>query len=339
MNKNKRLFSKRELKLIYKLHSYVGVPKLCRLFKVSGCTMHGQLKSMRLKFFKRPNDWALKKNAKMENILKIKDPHIAYSLGFLWGDGHLFKSRKRYSGARLAIVKKDFEDIEKSLAKMGKGNVYISKIGHWKEQATWILSDVRLADFLFENHYHIKSFNCPIKILSFVPKKMHGYWWRGFFDADGHLVVKDGIPKQLFFGGQFDYGWEYPLSFMSKKNIIFHATQKKSKTGNCSLFSCYRQYDMMKFLKYIYHGVEKDKIGLKRKAIKFIRLKNFIPHVKTSSHKNIMFGKIGKQPKKKWIFRVRKNGKALIFKHFDTEVEAVRCKSNYFTSLSRVSNV
>lgn len=301
--------------------------------------MHRQLKLMGLKFFLRKNTWSIKNNACMEDILSMNDPHIIYALGFLWGDGHLFQKKGKYYGIRMGIVRKDFEDIEKSFLQLGMARVYYPRrIKNWKKQTHWILSDIRLANFLFDNDYHVKSYSCPTKILSIIPEKLRSYWWRGFFDADGHLHVKNGIPKRLFFGGQINYSWELPLKEMARIGILFTASKKHSKTGNCSLFSCCRQYDMMKFLRFIYDGIESDKIGLKRKAIKFIKLKNFVPHIKTSSHKNIMYGKLS-NGSRKWIFRIRKHGNIVIRKIFNTEQEAIDFKTHYFRSLRRMSSV
>lgn len=330
---SKIIFSEQQLLSIRELSKRLTLKDLSKEMSVCEFVMRREVKKMGLKCATKKNTWATKQNANLDAILEMKDPHIIYCLGFLWGDGHLASPRNVCTGVRLAIVEKDFKSIKKSIIRLGKCNIYHThRRIKWKPQTTWVLNDIRLADFLFQNDYHKKSFVCPKKILEKIPDNLKHFWWRGFFEADGCLYVKGGIPKQLFFGGQYDYDWKLPLEFFSKMGLVFHVKHKISKTGNCSLFSCFKQVDMLSFLNYIYEGVKKDKIGLKRKSKKFIELKSFKPKEKTSKHKYVMYAKVGDGEKRKWLFVFDRKGYALVRKSFESEEEAVLYKTEFFNA-------
>ncbi len=209
--------------------------------------------------------------------LIIDSPEKAYTLGFLWGDGHL-KSFKRADGSvsdihyiSLEIIKDDLDQIINAFNVWGQWSIYFRKRKNRQEQGIITSFDNKFGWFLTINDYLTKSIVEPSKILSIIPGSLHQYWWRGFVDADG-CFYSNGTTSQFSISGAFELNWIEATNLFNALKInkyqIQHRAHKKSKS------SCIRisnKYDIINLGKYIY--ADNLSLGLNRKFNKFIEIK------------------------------------------------------------------
>lgn len=206
----------------------------------------------------------------IEKFRKVDSEAMAYFLGLLWADGHITKTGYQVI---LGIVKTDGLEFLKIIEHLG----YLS---HWeakrnsgnRQDVLYIaINNKEINAYLRELEYDKKSIVGPTKVLLTIPEKFHRYFWLGFFDGDGGLVT--GISKSLNFTGAFDQDWTELISFLNSYGVSALKVQIKNKEGDYSRISISSKYDMIKICQILYKDFEKNSIGLRRKYLKFLELK------------------------------------------------------------------
>lgn len=185
---------------------------------------------------------------------KIETKEVAYFLGYFWADGYInyyYDKKKNSNHYRIAfeIVSEDFRNIENVMDSLGKWSKQKRKRKeNWKETITAVTNSKDIYNFLKENNYDEKSYLEPTKILEKIPKDLHCYFWRGFFDGDGNAGSGIGSGKRgkiIQFSSGFEYQWEeltrlyknigvtsYIYRNISKKN---HKSSKINVTDTVSI--------------------------------------------------------------------------------------------------------
>lgn len=209
----------------------------------------------------------------------IDSPEKAYSLGFLWGDGHLKECRLVYYPS-FGIVKEDFDNIIDIFKCWGKWKIfYCRKKSEWKEIGEAILHDPILGMFLKDNQYLEKSKVKSDSILYHVPENLRYMWFRGYIDADGCFYCSNNRNIcQFSICGSYDQDWSSVEDIMKKLDITYYIHKRKNKCGSSSSICIYRKNDIVKMGKYIYQG--KIDIGLSRKHTKYLQIMESIKYQK-----------------------------------------------------------
>lgn len=200
-----------------------------------------------------------------ENILSEK---VAYFLGYFWADGHVinYSSKKiTYWRVCLEIVEKDALYIHHLMNEIGKWSIQKRKRKEsWQTTWSFVTNNKPLCEFLINNGYKDKS-NCePTKILELIPRTIHPYFWRGYFDGDGCCGLV-GRGKYIEFSATYDYKWDELSKLCQSIGLTNYKIYKQiSKRGHkSSIFKIYG-----KSTEPLAEYLLKTEIGLKRKTLK-----------------------------------------------------------------------
>jgi intein/homing endonuclease len=215
------------------------------------------------------NQWKLDKSKQKVNIFpfkKITEPNVSYILGFIWADGYVSKTKNRIS---VGIGKKDFQDIQNCLLTKIPVHTHIQKRNG---NPMFYINDLQLHSFLKENDYCNKSANTPSKILSKIPKKLHNYFFRGYFDGDGCFTKIKTCPT-IIWTGSYEQDWkdvsELIMKITNHQPKILRRIMKKGHKNSMLYF--YGKDRIRKFLDYLYKG---EIIGLSRKRERYEQFTN-----------------------------------------------------------------
>ena len=199
----------------------------------------------------------------------------AYMLGLIWADGYIHK-RKKAKGYSVGIemIKEDLAPLIDIFSRYFPWKIYSRCRAGRKPQIAFSATNKPFYEFLQSNDYITKSFESPNKIIQYIPEPLHKYWWRGYFDGDGCLYIKEkGSLYQLSFTSSYDQNWSFVGKFCEDLNIKHNAIKRMVTNRGHS----YSQIVITK-RKFVYEAmyyIYKDKphIGIKRKRDKAI---NFI---------------------------------------------------------------
>jgi hypothetical protein len=201
----------------------------------------------------------------------------AYLLGILWADGYLNCTSQHYT-IRLEIVARDAIKILPIFAESGNWLTQVRTRKNRKKQMRISTSQQPLYEFLKECDYENKSTVAPSNILSRIPKSLHNYWWRGYFDGDGCFYFnKKNKCRQLSIAGSFTQDWTECEILMQSLGIKYTITRRKQhrkgKTHFSSTIRITNKVDIIKFGEYLY-GETYDNIGLARKYKKYTLIRH-----------------------------------------------------------------
>jgi hypothetical protein len=305
--------------------------EICKQLKWSSSKLERATRALGLKskLQKRKN------NANIELISKLEDPEILYILGYIWADGYIQRKKKiknnkkidndfLFQMAKLTIVSEDFKDIENYFSKFGKYSIKHEKRGDFKPTSTWFLCDTTFCEWLCKFNYHEKSLKGPEKILNAIPENLRHYWWRGYFDGDGHIILATNFRSSVSISANFDYNWSFLNLFLN--GIDFKINKITNKKGHKHSIASCNSFKSKKFLDYIYQNVEKDNIGLKRKRERYFLSKQYIFKDKKNKNKYVYYV----ERRNKWSLSIKKLGVQILF---ETEAEAIKKRDEIINNL------
>lgn len=189
-------------------------------------------------------------------VLSNPTPEFSYFLGWMWGDGHC----RRGSSYRifLEIEQNDMNEILPHFLTFSQPSISSRCRGdHLKVQTLFALYDFHLGEFLFKMDYPVKSKVSADKILDFLPKNLHEFWFRGFFEADGCISLIKQTKSNHFFpncniSGPFDVDWSFLSNFLNEHLITFKIRRDVKIIGRTSSVYFQNQDGVKKFKKAIY---------------------------------------------------------------------------------------
>lgn len=206
-------------------------------------------------------------NANINDFIYIKTENISYLLGFIWGDGTV-KSTPREGRTSLTINSKDAIDIKNLFDNRWKIHPKNPQKSHWKPQTMFYLNHKKLAIFLQNSDFCNKSLESPVKILSLIPNKLHNHFFRGWFDADGH------ISNTLTICGSYHQKWDALVTLSTNLNIKYNIYTYKTFATSFSRFEILSRKNQKIFLDYIYQKKFSFKLSRKFDTYKSIFYKS-----------------------------------------------------------------
>lgn len=219
----------------------------------------------------------------------------AYSLGFIFADGHVFYSPKNsYGGVAINILSTDALFLDKPLLKtsMWHTRTFI-RAGTKKPQKSYRIGSNDLYNFLYNDlDFKYKNQFFSQKIFDFLPEHLHRYFWRGYFDGDGCIYIPETKSQngiRCYIAGSHGFDWSFLQDHLTKMKIESKIKLQTNHTGGWSHIHIDKLLHCEKFINYIYGGVGVDGIGFTRKYIKYIRYlerRYCLPKSKYSNSKN-----------------------------------------------------
>lgn len=203
------------------------------------------------------------------NLHKVT-PEIAYTLGFIWGDGYITDKTR----IGISIKKSDAIILEPTFMKAWNWNIrkdIIKKNPKGEMQYNFHKRDVKLSQKLIE--YKYKSKNEAPTILSIIPDKLKHYWWRGYSDADGCFCITKDKRYRFSICGPYNQDWSFVENLFRSLGITYSIRREvylKTNYTSSRIIITNRQGSKT-IGNYIYRGYPEDKIGLKRKYEKYMQ--------------------------------------------------------------------
>lgn len=213
-------------------------------------------------------------NINPDLFYNINQKEVVYLLGLMWSDGFLNKT-KNCSTIGIKMVSEDMDTLLSSLNKIGKWNIYKRNILGNKPTTTISTNNKRIYDFLIENDYNDKSFKTANKILSRIPHHLISYFFRGVIDGDGCFYFKkqkNTYLRQLTIASTYEQDWSYVEDLFKKMNIKYSIKKIKRLNSSYSIIRITNKDGIKKIGEFIYANYNFDKIGLKRKNDKFMKI-------------------------------------------------------------------
>jgi hypothetical protein len=194
---------------------------------------------------------------------KVNTKEAAYVMGILWADGWIVN--KNYYSVDIKLVKEDFDVIMPIFNKLGTWKKYEYFPKNRKPVVQLRVSGKEIVDIFLSLGYDAKSHNSAKTVLMHIPKKLREYWWRGYFDGDGHIKIGVGGYKRLELASAWNQDWSFlPRNVPFKINIV----TGKNSYSKARLSS---RKNILKFGNFIWKT--RDRIGLSRKYEEFNKLR------------------------------------------------------------------
>lgn len=216
-----------------------------------------------------------------ESVLSAPTKEFAYFLGFFWADGYLHSGGG--SCVALQCVKTDLVTIApvfETFATWKRGEKEPAKTDGVARQSQLTLTHCskQLHRFLIDNGYSDKSRASPDTILTRLPEEFRRYWWRGYFDGDGHYSFStSGIHKiasTLSFTSGWDQDWTFVKTLFKRLGLeecpTYQHLHKDQPGHRHSCVAVQRSEEQRKVLDYLYKNY--DYVGLARKYLPYLDL-------------------------------------------------------------------
>ena len=213
---------------------------------------------------------------KLKTDLFNINENFAYVLGYLWGDGYLIFTDKRYN-ISLTIEKEDGEEIKDKMMSILEWNISYRNRTKRKEQMVYSIGGKLISEFFSKYDFLKKSYVSPDKILELIPENNKKYFYMGLSDADGCFYLnKKHYTYQYFVASTYEQDWNHMKTIFDELDIKYKICKREhnNKDGNYSKSSIIRitnKKDVIKFGDYLYST---DFIGLNRKLKKYLEIKN-----------------------------------------------------------------
>jgi hypothetical protein len=308
------------------------IKKWYPVFGLKYCLRYISCNERACKYFIRLNCLKIQDNISYDIYDYFPDifaPEVLYILGLAWADGSVTLKENKTYRLCISLKESDAESIKHIFLKwpkyfkwryhyitvkahVDKGNIKVKET----KRIDFNLNDKYFIKFLVDSDYKIKSGASPDKILSKIPESLRHYWWRGYFDGDGHYYVsqkRGNNSKDIGFTSTYDQDWSFCENLCQKLGINGSINKFRKINAGRSQFRISKGEDMKKIINYLY-SLNLD-ISMKRKREKIINLpvKDII---KTSKY--IGVSKRGN----KWIAYFNKKYCGT----FDTEEEAYKIR-------------
>lgn len=216
-----------------------------------------------------------------EAVLVQPTKEFAYFLGFLWGDGCLHDDG---SCVYMSCVEADLltlAPIFESFAEWQYSTIPASrKRGvSRQERLTMTLCSLPLREFLTQQGYENKKAHAPDQILAWLPPELVRYWWRGMFDADGHITfTTEGVYNETHsfsLTSNHFQDWGFFETLCEKLGTSPRVARiHREETGHKNSRACLDTEDSHRFLHFVYSDY--DYIGLARKYLVYLRLHRYM---------------------------------------------------------------
>lgn len=218
----------------------------------------------------------MKNRIKFSLFENIKDKEIAYILGLLWADGHVTFANNL---SKTPIIKhsakeEDNSTFKKILQFSGNWNTFIcNNTGTYAKtpktiSVNWV-SSRNFGEFLIENQYRNKI-KSPNEILNKIPSELRPYWFRGFFDGDGSVTIKNKGHHSIAFTGHEYQDWGFITKLFDDININNYRIRIiNSRGGKSSQVRITNKKDLLIFENYLYSDYDDNQLGLFRKRKQF----------------------------------------------------------------------
>lgn len=212
------------------------------------------------------------------DLIRNPTPEFAYYLGWMWGDGTCRHKGLGYQQS-LEVQESDGLEIAKFFETFCKPSKRFRHRKGRKPTITINLYDFILGKFLEENDYEEKSQKPPTKILNFLPIELHEYWFRGFFEADGHASFREQSKKgymasTIQFYAPINQDWKFLKDFLAKNGIKIKNSKRIRNSGSSSIAGFGQQSQIIKFINSVYSKY--ISMCLSRKYKTLIEMKNYI---------------------------------------------------------------
>lgn len=197
----------------------------------------------------------------------IQHKEVAYFLGFLWADGTIRSNKNRI---KIYANKEDLASIKSIFDFIGSWCIWESKQEKAKDRLEFSATNEKIYNFLVENDFLIKSQCSPDKILKKIPKHLHSFFYRGWFDGDGCISHSNKKSLKLCFAGSYQQDWSALIGLSKELNLSTNITRIKAKNGNSSYFNITNRNSLIILGDYLFN----TNIGLKRKHLKYLEILN-----------------------------------------------------------------
>ena len=272
---------------------------------------------------RNPDDYNVNPNI----FINVTTPEAAYILGLLWADGDIEYNSYR-AVVKLASTYPDAKTFGSIFKKTGKWGVYrYPKLKeNWKDRCQIKTYNRTLATFLFENDYASKDKSAD-KILSKIPVYLKHYWFRGLLDGDGCIHISKQNRCRFSISGPYEQSWKYIEWLFKQFDIKYTISRIINKDGSKSYIQVDSKRQGKIILDYIYNGYKIDKIGLRRKYKKYLKLIEIIH--KYDTFKGVyLFKNIWRA----YSSTYNKNKKVIMIGYFKKKPDAINAVKSYYNS-------
>lgn len=199
----------------------------------------------------------------------------AYTLGFIWGDGYIYrKPEKSIYQLSIKIVKTDMDEIQSTILSTGDWTSASQVRPNRRPQSILQVNNKILVNYLIDNQYGPKTDYSACNILGKINPLYVNYWIRGLVDADGCFYYnKKHYLRHFSLCSSYCQDWIFFTKILDEQDIKYSYSQRieyptSIKPQKHSVIRITDYESIRKFGMYIY-GKEWDKIGLSRKYNKF----------------------------------------------------------------------
>ncbi len=201
---------------------------------------------------------------------------MAYILGLLWADGYVVAKKGAFK-VQLNNLRDDCLYFRKIFDKVGKWTFHDRQQLNRQPQTHIACCEKDFALWLDSMDYHSKSTKSADKILKFIPKYLHSYWFCGLLDGDGSFYISpDKKHHHIIIASGHGQDWSYLENICKELDFSYIVWRRKrivnSKMTSFSNIQITSKFSVVVFGDYIYQG----DLGLPRKRDKFSIMKSDI---------------------------------------------------------------
>jgi len=161
--------------------------------------------------------------------LSAQTPEAAYTLGFLWADGHL---PPHCAVVSCEVVASDGEELLPIFSTCGRWRASRRTRPNRREQMCLSVLNLPFRRQLEQWGFQERGKGAD-QVLAELVQPLHPHWWRGYFDGDGSLYFR-GATRQITFAGPYEQDW----SFCEDLPVVGQVQRQVTKKGH--RYSCYR---------------------------------------------------------------------------------------------------